>query len=254
MTLGDQALTKAQRKAFKKERKRLEQQHSERQSIISKLIYYAVGAIILGVIGWFIYQSYLPIPAAEKIKPLDRATPADWVIGNQNAPVVLIEYSDFQCPACKAYASVVSQLGNNYHDRLLIVYRHFPLKTLHLQATLAAQVAEAAGKQGKFWEMHDKLFDTQADWAEKRDAKKYFLNYAESLGLNLTQFKQDLGSKPVRALVQADYESGIKERINSTPTFFLNGERIQSPQGYAAFAAVIETQLRLATSSAQPQN
>jgi len=112
-----------------------------------------------------------------------------------------------------------------------------------LQAELAAQAAEAAGKQGKFWEMHDILFKNQSNWAESPKAKSQFIDYAEEIGLDVSKFKNDLGSKEVRGYVKADLLSGLSLRLNSTPSFYINGERISNPPSPQAFEELIVSQL-----------
>ncbi|OGV96028.1 hypothetical protein A2W24_02980 [Microgenomates group bacterium RBG_16_45_19] len=174
------------------------------------------------------------------MKPVNQVLETDWYQGNKAAAVVIVEYSDFQCPACRLYSPLIEQLTQLYPDQLAVVYRHFPLKEIHPRANLAAQAAEAAGKQGKFWEMNHLLFERQEEWAESGQASKIMMGYAQELGLNSDQFKQDLNSKAVKGLVKADYLSALANRLNGTPSFFVNGSRIENPQGLAAFQAVLE--------------
>lgn len=108
----------------------------------------------------------------------------DWIKGNESSKVALIEYSDFQCPACAANYNLVKYLEGKYFSDIKFVYRHFPLQQ-HAQAIPAARAAEAAGAQGKFWEMHDKLFENQDKWADTTTAKDIFKGYAEELGLDM---------------------------------------------------------------------
>jgi protein-disulfide isomerase len=159
--------------------------------------------------------------------------------GNTEAPVTLIEYSDFQCPACASYYPLVKELMNEYGDRVHFVYRNFPL-VQHKNAAPAALAAEAAGRQGKFWEMHDLLFENQVRWATSKEVRTIFEQYASSLKLNLEQFSADMESDEIKAKVQADYDGGIAAGVNSTPTFFLNGEKIVNPQSLNEFKALID--------------
>jgi protein-disulfide isomerase len=245
-------LTKAERRALKKDRKREEEEKQQQQSKMKRwMTYLAMAAVVVGL-GWLAYSRYTPIPAEEVNKPVSEITETDWVKGNREAKVVLVEYSDFQCPACKAYRELIEALQENYSkDQLALVFRHFPLKTIHPQATLAAQATEAAGNQGNFWEMHDVLFENQAEWSGKREAEEMFISYATQLGLDENQFKQDLKSKEVQVAVEADYRNGMSLRINSTPSFFVNGERIANPQGLEPFQAIIDEALRSATESGE---
>jgi protein-disulfide isomerase len=243
-----QPLTKAERRALKKEKKKMAQQGS--QSPISRLTtYIVIGLIVLGL-GWIWYSRSTPATEQAAL-PMDTVAESDWRLGNADAKVTFIEYSDFQCPACKAYRDLIEGLHEKYDDsQLAIVFRHFPLKTIHPQATLAAQAAEAAGKQGKFWEMHDLLFDNQADWAGKRNAEELFVTYAKSLELDEQQFLADISAGETKAAVENDYRSGVSNRINSTPTFFLDGERIGNPQSIEEFSQLIDEKLLAATESA----
>ena len=165
---------------------------------------------------------------------------SDWIQGNKDSKVVLVEYSDFQCPACKVFYSFLKQINEKYGTKIEFVYRHFPLSQ-HANAMLAAQAAEAAGKQGKFWEMHDFIFEGQNTWAVQNnaDAEKTFVSYAQSLGLNIDQFRKDLNLAEIKKKIENDYQSGIKSGINATPTFFLNGEKLPPPTSYGDFENTI---------------
>lgn len=244
-------LTKKERKLLKKQQKQAEQIKTEQSKKIQKWVTYAGILSAIAFAGWFFWSRQVSIPSQESNKPVDQVLSTDWVKGDANAPVILVEYSDFQCPACAAYQDLLTQIKNQFGENLAIVYRHYPLRQIHLQADIAAQAAEAAGKQGKFWEMHDLLFTNQQTWAEDRNAKKIFEQFAMDLGLNLDQFKEDMNAKETKGLVQADYVSGIKQQINATPTFFLNGTQIDNPTSIEAFAQLIQSQLP-ATGSAQP--
>lgn len=162
----------------------------------------------------------------------------DIVLGNKDSKVILVEYSDFQCPACKAYQPLVKQLLKEKGDKFLFVYRHFPLPQ-HLQAKPASYAAEAAGKQGKFWEMHDMIFEKQTDWAGKKDADEIFTQYAKNLGLDMARFESDSASSAIRDKVANQYKSGIANSVNATPTFFLNGKKIL-PKSYEDLVKMID--------------
>jgi len=166
--------------------------------------------------------------------------PSDQVKGSTEASITIVEYSDFQCPACAAYYPIVKQLTSEYGDRVKFVYRHFPLSQIHANAERAAHAAEAAGIQGKFWEMHDMLFENQKVWAESSNPDELFIGYAVSLGIDQGVFEKALDSKEVKEKVTKDYLSGMRARINGTPTFFLNSKQIQNPRNYDEFKALIE--------------
>lgn len=167
------------------------------------------------------------------------ADDTDWIKGAplKDTKVTLIEYSDFQCPACGAYYPIVKQLGQEFKN-LSIIYRNFPLAQ-HANARPAAQAAEAAGQQGKFWEMHDLLFSNQNTWSGSDTAEKIFTAYAQSLGLDMKKYNTDFNSSETKTKIEADYQSGASE-IDGTPTFFLNDKKIQNPQSYEDFRSIIQ--------------
>jgi protein-disulfide isomerase len=171
---------------------------------------------------------------------VDAVAASDQTKGNSESKVLLVEYSDFQCPACGRYYPLLKQLNQELGDQIQFVYRHFPLKQTHKNAEPAAFAAEAAGKQGKFWEMHDLIFEGQKDWSEKRNAKETFAEYAQSLNLDMERFKTDVESKEIKNKVRNDYSSGIKAGVNSTPTLFLNGKKLQNPRGYEELKQLVE--------------
>ena len=163
--------------------------------------------------------------------------------GSKDAKVVLIEFSDLECPACRAYSSIVKKIREEDTSKgLAFVYVHFPLPQ-HTHAFEAAYAAEAAGMQGKFWEMHDLLFENQLTWAATNDVKPLFLTYARKLGLNEEKFNTDVQSQAVQDKVDKNYQEGIGIGIDSTPTFFLNGVKLVNPQSEAEFQNLINQAL-----------
>lgn len=172
-------------------------------------------------------------------------TDEDTYLGNKDAKVTLVEYSDFQCPACKAYEDIVKEIRDAYSaEDLKIVYRHFPLRSIHPNADLAAQAAEAAGEEGKFWEMKDELFKNQAEWSKEKDPRGLFGSYAKAIGLDVAEFDEDLlPEDDAKERVEKDYQSGVALGINSTPTFILNGVIIKNPQTVDEFKALIDAEL-----------
>lgn len=166
---------------------------------------------------------------------------ADWSKGPDDAKATLVEYSDFQCPACASYFPLLKRAADDFKDDLRLIYRHYPIRQAHKNAELAAQAAEAAGRQGKFWEYHDRLFDFQTLWSEEGDAKALFNQYALDLGLDGGRFLADLESSEVKDKVTGDYQSGLRLGVNATPTFFLNGTRIQNPASYESLKSLIQS-------------
>jgi len=162
---------------------------------------------------------------------------------NASSTVVLMEYSDFQCPACRSYYPVLRQVMTEFGDRITFVFRHFPLSSIHMNAEFAARAAEAAKKQGKFWEMHDLLFEKQDEWAKANDVETIFKNYAVLLGISPDQFVVDWKSKEVKDFVRAQKNHATKSGLQGTPTFFLGGKQIQNPASLEAFRSLILAEL-----------
>lgn len=146
--------------------------------------------------------------------------PRDHVLGPPDASVTLLEYGDFECPYCGAAHAVVKELRESLGDRVRFAFRHFPLSQIHPHAERAALAAESAGRQGRFWEMHDLLFENQ-DALEDDD----LLRYAASLGLDMAAFAAGMEDEELQERVREDFVSGVRSGVNGTPTFFINGVR-----------------------------
>ena len=174
---------------------------------------------------------------------VDAVNPTDQVFGTPDSKVILIEYGDFQCPACAQYEPIVQKVRTDYADKIAFVYRHFPLSQ-HKNAKITAYASEAAGKQGKFWEMHDIIYDGQNAWANLSNdkAKEVMIKYADTIGLDLKLFAEQIDSSEIKDKVQADNNGGLKAGVNSTPTFILNGKKLQ-PRSYDEFKSFIEQEL-----------
>ena len=154
------------------------------------------------------------------------ATPASRNL--QTAVVTLEEFGDFQCPPCRQLSGEIKKLEGEYNSRVGIVFRHYPLSSMHQQAFEAAQAAEAAGLQGKFWEMHDLLYARQEEWSEKTNARQLFTGYAELINLDVEKFSRDFESPQIKERIQADLRRGDSINISGTPSLFVNGREIPS--------------------------
>lgn len=168
----------------------------------------------------------MPLPQAT-CRPHPLAVSTDeHILGAAEAPITIIEYADFQCPACAAFHQSFKPTLAAVSDTVRLVFRHFPLVEIHDKALLAAQAAEAAAAQGKFWEMHNVLFEKQAEWSPKplSEFTAVLKNYAQSLGLDVARFERDLTSPAVVARVQRDLESGQAAGVGGTPTVYLDGQ------------------------------
>ncbi|MEM7413012.1 MAG: DsbA family protein [Myxococcota bacterium] len=149
----------------------------------------------------------------------------------------VIEFSDFQCPFCNRVMPTLRQVEQTYGDKVQIVFKHLPL-SIHPKAPAAHAAAEAAHKQGKFWEMHDKIFSDQRGMSEAK-----YLAYAAEIGLDVDQFKKDLQDPGVRARVEADTAEAARLGVSGTPAFFINGRFLSGAQPFAAFKALIDEEL-----------
>lgn len=168
------------------------------------------------------------------------AQPTNHVEGENKAGVTLLEYGDFQCPACKAYFPIVEQVVAKHKEDIHYQFRHFPLVQIHQHAFEGARAAESAGKQGKFFEMYRVLYENQSAWSTLSDPVPTFVGYATQLGLNSQQFQSDYSSSAINDIVNADYQEAIKIGAKSTPTFVLNGKRIENnPQSAEEFEKLI---------------
>jgi len=152
--------------------------------------------------------------------------------GSATAQVVVTEFSDFQCPACSVAHQLLAEVYQKYPDQVQVIYRHYPLSTIHPNAQLAAQAAEAAGEMNKFWEMHDKLFTNQQSWESLDESAFMDLlgKYAEELQIDKSVFLTKIQSGPIKQKITNDINDGDTLGINSTPTFFVNGQKTAAPQ------------------------
>lgn len=159
--------------------------------------------------------------------------------GPARAPVTLVEYGDYECPYCGAAHPVVQKLLKRLEHELRFVFRNFPLSTAHPHAQHAAWAAEAAGTLGKFWEMHDWIFEHQDSIDDDG-----LIEAAGTLGLEPDEFRREVDSEGVRTRVQEDFRSGIRSGVNGTPTFFINGVRYGRPASFEELLEALEGELR----------
>jgi protein-disulfide isomerase len=171
--------------------------------------------------------------AAAKLKPPVGAN--DHVQGSAKAPVTLVEYGDYECPYCGEAYSVVKALQERLGDQMRFVFRNFPLAQAHPHAEHAAEAAEAAAAQGKFWEMHDMLYENQ-DALEDED----LVRYARALHLDVPRFVKEMKAGTYTERVREDFRSGVRSGVNGTPSFFINGARHDGAYDLASLLAAIE--------------
>lgn len=234
-------LSKKEKRQAAKEQKQKERNRQEATSKLKRTILIAVALATIGFLGYKLI-SYINTPTTAGNEVLT-VTDADWVRGNKEAKVTLVEYADFECPACAAYEPLVERLIQDFPEQLRAVSRHFPLINIHKNAMPAAQAAEAAGKQGKFWEMGKILYERQGEWVELSNSKDKFSEYARELGLNEEQFLSDFDSQSVKDKINADILTSQRLRLSYTPSFLLDG-RLVSPKNYEEFKKLVEEEIR----------
>lgn len=177
---------------------------------------------------------------------------SNYVVGTGTDGVTLVEFADFQCPACRSYYPVTTQIKEKYGDRIKFQFRHFPLVQIHKNAMVAHRAAEAAGRQDKFWEMHNLLYERQQAWEGSNNPTAIMEDYASELGLNIDKFKTDFASESVNDTISADIKAGQAIGANSTPTFVINGKKIdQLPTDVAGFSKLIDEAIAAQNSNQQ---
>jgi protein-disulfide isomerase len=162
--------------------------------------------------------------------------PRDHAEGKPEAPLVLVEYGDYQCPYCGAAYPIVKQVQKRLGAKLRFVFRNFPLTNMHPDAQRAAEIAEGAGAQGKFWEMHDYLFEHQASLHDPT----FFLTYARKLKLDAVRFEREVAGHLYLPRIEEDFASGVRSGVNGTPTFFINDVRYDGAPELDPLTTVLE--------------
>jgi len=168
-------------------------------------------------------------PAASQQKPVVQGVPGAepaHVAGPANAPVRLEEFGDFECPPCGIFHPILKQMQEEFGDKLQVTFREFPLVPAHQHALAAASAAEAAGLQGKFWEMHHLLYEHQNEWKKEFNVRPIFEGYAKQIGLDIERYKTDMNGDLVAQRIFADGKRGHSLGVSGTPTVFINGREV----------------------------
>lgn len=223
-----------------------------------------IGVVLLaaiGIGGWFLLKGKSDPGVANNSTPTPKNTvPANappggnptWALGPSNAAVTVEEFADFQCPTCAQMHPKVKELRAALGDRVRIVFRQFPLTQVHQWGYDAACAAEAAGLQGKFWEMQNMLFTNQQSWSSSTDARKLFAEYAKTLGLDVNKFSDDMIGLQVKNKVDADMQRGRAFGVSSTPSFYINNKPLG--QNLDQLRAMVEAELKKLEEANQPQS
>ena len=206
---------------------------------MDKRFWAIIGIIVVAFVGFMIFQG-----GDDETKGGVASKPTSNITGKTDAKVTLQEWGDFQCPFCAQYYPIVEQVKEKYKDQIAFQFSHLPLTQIHPNAYAAARAAEAAGNQGKFWEMYDLLYQNQQTWSAETDAAPTFKGYAGQLKLDTAKFNKDFASSAINAKVNADKAAFKKLKIQeSTPVFLLNGKQIK-PTSVDEFSKLIDEQLK----------
>lgn len=206
-----------------------------------RFLNWGIFIVVLGLIIWgMVAASNKQAREGANLNLPSNVVEKDHVLGPKDAPVTVVEYGDFECPACGIYYPVVKKLTDELGTTTMrLVFRHFPL-TQHPKAIPAAKVAESAGRQGKFFEMYDLLYQNQDEWVKASSSDIVFEGYAKKLGLNIEKFNSDLKDPALDMIIDNDFKGGAKGGVKATPTFFINGKSIVNPSNYVDFKKIIQ--------------
>lgn len=211
--------------------------HTKEQRILFWLGALGLLAIIISTVIQLASTNNVPLTGGDTLT----ISTNDRIKGSSNAKVTIVEYSDFECPFCQKSSSYMSQLLNDYPDDVRIVYRYFPLTSIHPNAYDAALAAEAANAQGKFWEMHDLLFAKTDEWTKAPNPSTIFQNYAEELSLDKERFRNDMLNKLGKDKIESDLQTADDLKLRGTPSIFANGQPIENSSTYEGLKRQIQT-------------
>jgi protein-disulfide isomerase len=192
----------------------------------AKILTAVLVVVVGGMVGLFIAFGGGGAPAT-KVTDAGKLTRSS-SHAQGSGKVQIVEFGDYQCPSCGAAYPIIKQLQTENANDISLIFRNFPLPQLHANAITAAEAAEAAGKQGKYFEMHDKLYETQKEWSTLSNPLDTFVSYAKGLGLDQNKFKQDVEAENFKAIIDTDVADGNALGVNATPTFYINGKKIDS--------------------------
>jgi protein-disulfide isomerase len=210
-----------------------------------KFVSVVVGLAVLAIVGFFIFGKNTT-PSDTPIEPSTTLTDAGQLVrsdspvrGPADAKVTIVEFADFQCPACKNAVPVVEEVLAKYPTQVKLIFRHFPISSIHQHADETSLAGEAAKNQGKFWEWYGKMYEKQGEWSvqSKRKITEFLANYAKDLGLDTDKYTTDKTNSAARDIVARDLADADALGVDSTPTFFVNGKQLSSVNDLAAAVA-----------------
>jgi len=204
----------------------------------TKILLGIIAVIVAGLIGVFVMFNKQGSSTTTDASKLVRATSQKQGSGG----VQLVEFGDYQCPACGAAYPNVQKIMKEYDGKVTLIWRNYPLETIHKNALVSARYAQASAQQNKFWEMHDKLYETQKEWSELADPTGKFVEYATDLGMDAAKLKNAAKDGAVNAIINQDKADGDAVGVQGTPTFFVNGKQVAS-YDYASLKAAIDAAL-----------
>jgi len=237
------------------------------KSSSSRLPFVIIGLVLLAVVagGWWFYQNSKTTPTTTKTNtnkstaavatPVTSSVPGAQppnMLGSPSATVTVEEFADFQCPTCASVHAKMKEINAIYGSRIKFIYRSYPLTQIHKHAYDAAVAAEAAGLQGKYWEMQNQIFTNQTAWSNATDARKIFEEYAQKIGLDVTRFQNDMLGLAAKSRVDLDIARGRAMGVSGTPTIFINGRELNFKQlDVEPMRQVIDAELQKAQSGGQ---
>ncbi len=237
-----------ERKLTKKEMKALRQLEREQKKVAltsessgSRRKWFILGIVAVLFVGFFGFMVYLSKQqkAEQAVKAKEMVSVGGTIRGNKAAKITLVEYGDLQCPSCQLAQPIVNETLDARQD-VKLIFKHFPIESLHPNAMSAANAVEAAGKQGKFFEMMDALYLNQKEWEALPNPQSVYEKYAGELKLDLEKFKKDQQDPALKKKIEAERDEGISIGVSGTPSFFVNGEKIDNPSSSDALIQIID--------------
>lgn len=204
----------------------------------SKIMAAVLVAVVGAMIGLFTLFNGEGGPQAQAVDQTKLRTESSHTLGT--GPVTVVEFGDYQCPACAAAHPALKQLAEQNGSDVTFVFRNYPLTQIHRNAVASAKAAEAADRQGKFWEMHNKIYENQKAWENSGEAAAVFAGYAQELGMNVDQFNSDVADQAIKDRIDADVADGNAVEVAATPTVFINGVKYTGSYTYDALKKAVD--------------